>query len=168
LAETKWDNVGVLIEAPFPRINPSKVVLTIDLTSEVLNKCVLDKSVGVIVAYHPPLFKSFKRLTMQDEKQKIALICASSGISVYSPHTSLDNVRDGINDWLAKGLGKGTVTVINPINTNGEGSGRIICLNTPVSIEELVRRVKCHLKLKYSTLIFKEPYINSTARNRKY
>ena len=80
LAETKWDNVGLLIEAPFPRHAAKKIMLTIDLTSSVLNECIKDQNVGVIIAYHPPLFKPFKRLVLTDENQKIALICASSGL----------------------------------------------------------------------------------------
>lgn len=68
-----WDNVGVLLETPSPRI-ATKVFLTIDLTSEVLNEALSDSSVGVIVAYHPPIFQSFKRLTLSDEKSKIALV----------------------------------------------------------------------------------------------
>ena len=34
LAE-KWDNVGVLVEAPFPRALATQVLLTIDLTLDV-------------------------------------------------------------------------------------------------------------------------------------
>jgi len=68
-----WDNVGVLVEAPFLRM-ATKVFLTIDLTSQVLEEALSDSAVGVIVAYHPPLFRSFKRLTLSDEKSKIALV----------------------------------------------------------------------------------------------
>ena len=72
LGET-WDNIGVLVEAPHPR-QATKVFLTIDLTSQVLEEALSDSTVGVIVAYHPPLFRSFKRLTLSDEKSKIALV----------------------------------------------------------------------------------------------
>jgi putative NIF3 family GTP cyclohydrolase 1 type 2 len=71
-----WDNVGVLLEAPSPRI-ATKVFLTIDLTNEVLEEALSDSAVGVIVAYHPPLFRSFKRLVLSDEKSKIALVFKS-------------------------------------------------------------------------------------------
>lgn len=164
LAETKWDNVGLLIESPFPRLSAQKIVLTIDLTLLVLQECIKDPQVGIIIAYHPPLFKSFKRLTLADEKQKIALLTASSGlniiivilfqgISVYSPHTALDNVNGGINDWLAYGLGLGNCAVINKINDKGDGSGRIFTLATPISLNELVQRVKKHLKLDHRNTV---------------
>lgn len=82
-------------EAPKPRINASRVFLTIDLTPQVLDEAISDPSVGLIISYHPPLFRAFKRLTLADVKQKIALECAVAGVSVYSPHTALDNCVNG-------------------------------------------------------------------------
>jgi len=37
-------------------------------------------------------------------------------IPLYSPHTCLDAVKGGINDWLAEGMGEGTVSVIEPFS----------------------------------------------------
>ncbi len=147
----------MLLEAPFPKQNANQVFLTIDLTMSVLEECLTKHSdVSVIVAYHPPLFKSMKRLCLNDEKQKIALICAAKGISVYSPHTSLDNCAFGINDWLAEGLGAGQTVPITPHKSGdefpGAGSGRIHTLNDPVSIHDMVQRIKRHLKLDHVRL----------------
>ncbi|KAJ3056953.1 hypothetical protein HK097_002331 [Rhizophlyctis rosea] len=154
LAEQSWDNVGVLLEAPFPRPNAHRVFLTIDLTQPVLDEALQDPKVGVIVSYHPPIFKAMKRLCLSDEKQAIALKCAAAGVSIYSPHTSLDNCVGGINDWLARGLGAGRTIVMNPADNappehEGAGSGRIHTLNEPVPLEEIVRRVKAHLVLSH-------------------
>ena len=71
------------------------------------------------------------------------------GVSVYSPHTALDNVKGGINDWLASGLGEGVTTVIKSYTENGDGSGRVHTLSTPISTQELVERVKKHLNLAH-------------------
>lgn len=147
-----WDNVGILVEAPFPN-NSKKVLLTIDLTQKVLNE-VLEDDIGVIVAYHPLLFSSFKRITLQDEKQKIALICASKGISVFSPHTALDSCVGGINDWLAKGLGGGTTAPIKlnlnpPPGQEGSGEGRLHTLDEGVDLDRLCKRIKTHLNLQF-------------------
>ncbi|KAJ1677379.1 hypothetical protein EV182_006301, partial [Spiromyces aspiralis] len=91
LAARSWDNVGVLLEAPVPRPRATRVFLTIDLTLQTLKEALEDQLVGVIIAYHPPIFKSFKALTMADVKQSIILQCAAAGVSIYSPHTSIDN-----------------------------------------------------------------------------
>jgi dinuclear metal center YbgI/SA1388 family protein len=152
-----WDNTGLLIEAPYPRQQATRVFLTIDLTSEVLQEAILDQKVGIIISYHPPLFSKFKTLVMHDEKQKIALQCAASGISVYSPHTALDSCVGGINDWLCQGFGTGVTTAITqnksfPEGQEGSGSGRIHVLQNECALDEIVLQIKKHLGLKHVRL----------------
>ncbi len=133
LAEN-WDNVGILLE---PNVSEPihKVFITNDLTEPVVNEAISLGSVGLIVSYHPPIFQSFKRLTQGSAKERILLMCAKAGIAVYSPHTALDNMEGGINDWLLSGLGEGVVTSIgarqlgsgadNVVKCEGLGAGSL-------------------------------------------
>ncbi|KAJ2659526.1 hypothetical protein IWW48_003472 [Coemansia sp. RSA 1200] len=156
LAELKWDNVGILLEAAQPRTAASRVFLTIDLTSETLREALDDPAVGVIVAYHPPIFSAWKSLTMSDTKQSLILRCASAGVSIYTPHTSLDSCEDGINDWLAASVGEGAVVPITPASPevaaaagqHNAGSGRLVTLTTPLPLSAVVERVKQRLGLE--------------------
>ncbi|KAJ1765102.1 hypothetical protein LPJ74_006481, partial [Coemansia sp. RSA 1843] len=154
LAELKWDNVGILLEAAQPRPSASRVFLTVDLTSETLHEALDDPAVGVIVAYHPPIFFAWKSLTMADHKQSLILKCASAGVSIYTPHTSLDSCEDGINDWLASVVGEGKVAPIVPASPEdaagqqNAGSGRVIDLTTPQPLSVIVSRVKERLALE--------------------
>eukprot|EP01059_Diplonema_ambulator_P031421 TRINITY_DN5753_c0_g1_i2.p1 TRINITY_DN5753_c0_g1~~TRINITY_DN5753_c0_g1_i2.p1 ORF type:complete len:197 (+),score=20.21 TRINITY_DN5753_c0_g1_i2:54-644(+) len=102
LADCSWDNVGVMVENPKQR-NAEKVMLTIDFTKEVLEECV-GEGVGVVVAYHPPIFRPMKCLKMSDYKSMLLLESVVSGMSIYSPHSALDSTHGGINDWLCEGL----------------------------------------------------------------
>ncbi|KNZ59338.1 uncharacterized protein VP01_1755g5 [Puccinia sorghi] len=129
LAES-WDNTGLLLESPVMRPLANKVLLTIDLTPSVAEEALQkDSNIGVIVAYHPTIFRGLKSLTLNDPLQEIILKCAVAGIrfvlyitrpsisepeshlsrtalrglfSVYSPHTALDSVIGGINDELCE------------------------------------------------------------------
>ena len=83
-------------------------------------------------------------------------------MSVYSPHTALDSVHGGINDWLARCAGNPKpVSALDPVNVsplsepNGDegGLGRMLTLQDPISIEELVGRIKKHLRLPYGKLV---------------
>ena len=56
-----WDNVGLLVEPKTP-MNISKIILTNDLTEDVMKECV-DKNADMIVSYHPPIFRPLKKLT---------------------------------------------------------------------------------------------------------
>ena len=79
-------------------------------------------------------------------------------MSIYSPHTALDCVHGGINDWLARCAGNPEhVSTLDSVNVSllGEpkgdegGLGRLLTLQDPLSIEELVGRIKKHLRLSY-------------------
>ncbi|KAF9257328.1 NGG1p interacting factor 3 [Marasmius fiardii PR-910] len=153
LAE-KWDNVGTLLESPVPKPDRRKVLLTIDLTPAVLEES-LSKQVSVIVSYHPPIFKPLQSFTLSDPLQTSLLRCAAEGISVYSPHSSIDSVWGGVNDWLAEGVlgetgdrSRGTVRAlvsekISPTSGESEGAeGRLVLFDEPVSFSALQNRIK--------------------------
>ncbi|RHW67055.1 NGG1 interacting factor 3-like [Trypanosoma brucei equiperdum] len=157
LADRSWDNVGVLVESPMSN-NSGVVVLTIDLTPEVMEEC-LRHNAEVIIAYHPPIFTPFKRLTLTDPKQRIILQTIRHGASIYSPHTSLDAVSGGINDWLASIVdARGRCYPIRPCEIYMQdkncgnvdatvGIGRIVSLSGPKEIHTLVQDIKQGLGL---------------------
>lgn len=163
LAES-WDNVGLLID---PRTVESKpvesmavaapnqlreyfveqVLLTIDTTPEVLAE-LAGLSSALLLAYHPPLFHSVKRVSAPVDSVLFQAI--ASGVPVYSPHTALDCVEGGVNDWLAEAVGKGQVSAVLPregglTGNSLQGVGRRITLAQPVPLDEAVQRVKVHL-----------------------
>ena len=103
LAES-WDNVGLLVEPSKPR--PVKtVLLTNDLTDAVMEEAEA-MSCDLIISYHPPLFQSIKRLVQKNWKQRLAVRAVEAGMAIFSPHTSWDSVKGGVNDWLVGGLGE--------------------------------------------------------------
>ncbi|VUZ52868.1 unnamed protein product [Hymenolepis diminuta] len=97
LAES-WDNVGLLIQPSSP-ITIKRIFLTNDLTEPVLNEAI-SNGANFIISYHPPVFRPFKRLTQNSAKERIIVKCIENKIAVYSPHTALDAVAGGLNDWL--------------------------------------------------------------------
>lgn len=160
-----WDNVGLLFESPVPRPESRRILLTIDLTAPVLAET-LAHSPALLIAYHPPLFKPVSRLTLDTHLHSALLRLACGGVSVYSPHSALDSVRGGINDWLVEGVvpvredGKAQVEseadisyLDGPIREQDEGGkGRLVVLRNPVPIDELVNRIKRHLGIAYVDL----------------
>ena len=146
-----WDNVGLLLESAPDREAPcAGVLLTIDLTDAVLEEA-LSLGVGLIVAYHPPIFKGLKRLGRADPGQRRLLRALHAGIDIYSPHTALDAVSGGVCDWLAEALGPARSSA--PIKANQlrpeEGSGRVVQLRRPLRLETLLRRIHGALEVPY-------------------
>lgn len=110
LAES-WDKTGLHTGEPSQAV--TRGLLCIDLTEAVVAQAIKEKA-QLIVAYHPPVFEPIKRLTPTDWKTRALLACVKHDIAIYSPHTSLDAAPDGLNHWLACGLGKGTSRPIKP------------------------------------------------------
>ena len=99
LAE-KWDNTGLLVQSmPMDSIMKN-VMLTNDLTLAVMAEAI-KKNIDLIIAYHPPIFRPLTTICLDNDwKQSIIIQAIKNKISIYSPHTSLDAVKDGVNDWL--------------------------------------------------------------------
>ncbi|KAG5440532.1 hypothetical protein PCK2_000357 [Pneumocystis canis] len=171
LADTTWDNVGLLLESPVKKSGQKRVLLAIDLTTLVAEEALaMDPLVGAIIAYHPVIFKPIKSLTLNDVRQKTLLRLATQGISIYSPHTAMDVVMGGINDWLADGISDEKCverTVIKPLKyidnsqvsgSNMIGMGRMVRWDEPISITTLITRIKKHLQLSHIQIALSEKH----------
>ncbi|XP_003742801.1 NIF3-like protein 1 [Galendromus occidentalis] len=149
LAES-WDNVGLLLEPSNSLIK--KVFLTNDLTERVMEEAIAWKA-NMIISYHPPIFSAFKRLDQSNWRSRIVIKCLENRIALYSPHTSWDCVKGGVNDWLGKAFSSrlpSRVDFISPFD-KGEGisggPGRVITLEQPIDFKQAINLVKSHLKL---------------------
>ncbi|RPD65018.1 NGG1p interacting factor 3 [Lentinus tigrinus ALCF2SS1-6] len=162
LAE-KWDNVGLILEAPYVRPQANKVLLTTDLTPAVVEEALTSPTV-FIVTYHPPIFKPLSSLTLSVPLQASLLRCAAAGISVYTPHSALDSVTDGINDWLCTKVA-GPLREINwtarfvgqefPDGLGGQG--RIVTLKQPIELGQLATTIRTELELKEVHVAYAKP-----------
>jgi len=110
--------IKVLLEAPYRPGLKNSVLLTIDLTKGVADEAIARKD-SIVVTYRrlnstpseffidanslldPIIFRALKSLTLENTQQNSLLRLAQEGISVYSPHTAVDAVPGGLNDWLA-------------------------------------------------------------------
>jgi dinuclear metal center YbgI/SA1388 family protein len=162
LADSAWDNTGLLVEAPKPN-GRKRVLLTIDLTSAVAEEAIAGQKVEMIISYHPPIFSPLKSITMSNSLQNSLLRLVTEGISVYSPHTALDAASGGLNDWLATGFGEAVTS--EPIvkctakGYDDAGYGRLIRLKKGQTLVELCERLKTHLSVKSCKCVLQDKLI---------
>ncbi|ORY77823.1 GTP cyclohydrolase 1 type 2/Nif3 [Protomyces lactucae-debilis] len=167
-----WDNVGLLWEPGHSR-GVDQVLLCIDLTTSVVNEVCANKSIGHVVAYHPPIFRGLKRFNNDDAQQKLLMRLASLGVGVVCVHTSADAIPGGVNDWLAhviaqkidafragepshlhtKCLEEADTTKLDS-SFDGAGAGRLLTLqengaNTRLPLSEICKRLKTGLGLSH-------------------
>lgn len=128
--------------------------MDLSLTPAVLEEA-LSTPTAVIVSYHPPLFRPLASLTLSNPLQASLLTCVASGISIYSPHTALDTVGGGINDWLTQAFTSFwekskpdgfTIAPIEPLeDVASPGKGRIVTYHEALPLSNIVTFIKKHL-----------------------
>ena len=140
-----WDNVGLLVEGTR---DVSRIACAIDCTPAVAAET-LNEDVDLLISYHPPIFGGLKRLTHADPMARALISLIRSGVHVYSPHTALDAVSGGVNDWLLEGFGPLTSSVpLEPSSADPTtGHGRLAELSTPRSPEDTLAAIRTHLGL---------------------
>ncbi|GAM24248.1 hypothetical protein SAMD00019534_074230, partial [Acytostelium subglobosum LB1] len=152
-----WDNVGVLIEpSTASTLTVNSIFLTNDLTENVLDEAIESKC-SMIVSYHPPLFSNFKRITQKVTAQRIAVKAIENRLPIYSPHSALDAISGGINDWTAAALIKliETWSVFNGVKYSSKeiGAGRLLNYGAQgVDIQDVIKCVKQLFGLQYVRL----------------
>ncbi|XP_076623330.1 NIF3-like protein 1 [Colletes latitarsis] len=148
-----WDNVGLLIEPTETKLI-SHILLTNDLTEDVMQEA-LNLKTDMIITYHPLIFAPMKSVTTRTWKERIVAKCLENRIAVYSPHTTFDSVKGGVNDWLASAF-ENVLASSRPIeaDTNNQeyGFGRLCTLSKKISIDEAVQLVKQRTGLKHVRL----------------
>ncbi|KAJ7223650.1 GTP cyclohydrolase 1 type 2/Nif3 [Mycena rebaudengoi] len=98
---------------------------------------------SLIVPYHPPILSPLKALALASPLQSTLVRGAAAGISVYSPHTALDGVYGGVNDWPAgyTGAGPGDGILVELKDAEEPalgGDGRVVRFWVPRPMDVLV------------------------------
>lgn len=140
LAES-WDNVGVLLATS--RASLRRVLLTIDLAEPVLDEAI-SKGVDGIVAYHPPIFAPLKRLADRDRVERTIRRAAAADLWIASPHTALDAAPGGLNDWLARLAGPGSVEPLQRASESRRSEAFKIATFAPRHVVDAVRVAMAH------------------------
>ena len=71
--------------------------IAVDLVYQIELKTI---EANLIISYHPPLFREFKRISQDNWKDRIVTECLKHNIAIYSPHTAHDAWAEGVNAWL--------------------------------------------------------------------
>jgi dinuclear metal center YbgI/SA1388 family protein len=159
LAES-WDNVGLLVDSINPK-STDKVLLTIDLTTNVVNEAIKN-DVGLIVAYHPFIFGGIKSLKLNNPQHVSLLKLIQNNVQVYCPHTAIDAAQGGVNDWLVKGVANGDgiestqVIVPSKVDPNA-GCGRVVQLRSSQSLLKWLPKFKTHLGVQHLMIATNDP-----------
>ena len=160
LAE-EWDNVGLQIGDP--RQPVKRIWVALDPSPEVV-RAACQKKADLLVTHHPLIFKPLKSIDFETPGGSIIQMAAHHQLAIFSAHTNLDIVHDGVNDVLAQRLELRNLAVLQPVqavehakekmtsSTGDEvefGIGRIGSLAKTGSLKSLVSMVKKKIGLDF-------------------
>jgi len=133
-----WDKDG-LESCPEPEREVKKVLISLDITNEVIDKAI-ENNVDVIISHHPIFFGGLGNMNALTFDGARAVKLARNGIATMSFHTRLDALKDGVNDTLARRIGLCDVEVIGD-----DRIGRIGNLKEEMDAVDYARFVKSAL-----------------------
>jgi dinuclear metal center YbgI/SA1388 family protein len=134
-ASEDWDNPG-LISGSLDSEH-SKVLVTVDITNEVLQEA-LDSHCTLVIAHHPLLLGGIDSLRQDLYKGALLAKAIKNDVSLFAAHTNADVVSGGVSDSLAKKFGIENTTALDG---NPEGHGRVGKI-TPQKLSKFLETIK--------------------------
>ena len=158
-----FDNVGLMV-GDYER-NVKKVLLALDCTKSVIEEA-KNSHCDMIITHHPLIFRKPNRIIKGDLLGDKIIELIKNDISIYSSHTNLDSVKNGINDTIVKMLGFKSDEIIEESRINGfsgAGLGRIVKLNEDIDVKDLVSLIKENLNIKSLRTVIGKNKVNTLA-----
>ena len=100
--QESYDNAGLLTGTPDQEVD--KVLLCLDATEKIVAEA-QQKGAQMIIAHHPIIFGSLKKLTGSNYVERTVIAAIRAGIAIYAIHTNLDNMQQGVNQRIGAALG---------------------------------------------------------------
>lgn len=110
------------------------ILCTLDVTEAIVEEAV-QKGCNLIVAHHPIIFKGLKKINGYNHVERTVIAAIRNDIAIFSLHTALDNLLDGVNKKMADLLELTDRTVL----TQKEGTLCKLYTYVPVAYLDKVR-----------------------------
>ena len=123
-----WDKPGLMIGSPSQEI--TKVLLTVDVTSEVLHEAV-ELGCQLVVSHHPMFLRGAFEFSDLGFKGANSSFAIRNNLAVFSAHTNADFQLDGVTQSLAKTLG------LENLYPLASANGHVVVGQTPIAVSLL-------------------------------
>lgn len=109
--QEEYDNSGLIYG--LPEKETEKALICVDVTEEVLSEAI-HVGADLIISHHPLVFSGIRKLSGKSFVERILIEAIKQDIAIYSMHTNLDNVEEGVNAYLAKAIGVRDYSILAP------------------------------------------------------
>lgn len=139
LLQESWDNSGFSVGDPEKEV--SSAIVALDCTPELVDEAIESGS-GLIITHHPLIFKGIKSITGKTNVERMIVKLIKNDIIVYSAHTNIDKVVNGVSGSMADKLDLTDRDILVKSADGITGLGIIGNLKKAVTYEELIKLVK--------------------------
>jgi dinuclear metal center YbgI/SA1388 family protein len=106
-----YDNSG--LQTGQPEMAITGALITLDVTEKVIEEAIANNC-NLIVAHHPLTLKGIRSITGKTEPERIIISAIQNNIAIYSAHTNLDSVENGVSTILARKLELENIKILEP------------------------------------------------------
>lgn len=143
--QESYDNAGLQVGNPENEV--TAVMLCLDVNEEVIKEA-QQRECNMIVSHHPLIFRGLKSLTGADATQRLVMEALKQNIAVYSAHTNLDSVWDGVSHEIARKLDIKDLKVLEPQPADPRVGLGVVGDIKPLPKIEFLRKIKNTFKVK--------------------
>jgi len=143
--QESWDNSGLMTGDTGTEVN--SLLLALDCTPELIDEAIVTGA-GMIITHHPLIFKGIKRIGTDTVQERMITTLIKNDIVLYSMHTNIDKVPDGVSSLIAKKIGLKNTTFLMPDSGSDSGLGLVGDLENDQEFPELAELLKRAFNLK--------------------
>jgi dinuclear metal center YbgI/SA1388 family protein len=92
----------------------SSALISLDITDDVLNEAI-STGCGLIITHHPLIFNGLKKFTGKTFVERLLIKALKNDIAIYSAHTNLDVLKEGVSNKMAQKLGLKNIRILSPL-----------------------------------------------------
>ncbi len=107
-----YDNSGLQVGSSDTEI--TSALLALDVTEEVLIEAE-QKDCNLIISHHPLIFQGIKSITGKSVTERVIKTAIKKDIAIYSAHTNLDAISNGVSRKMAEKLDLRNISVLVPL-----------------------------------------------------
>ena len=110
--QESYDNAG--LQVGNPEMDLTAALLVLDVSTEVLDEALIT-GCNIIISHHPLIFRSLKSISGATQTERILIKAIKNDIAIYSSHTNLDVLNNGVSYKMAEKLKLKDLKVLSPL-----------------------------------------------------
>ncbi len=128
----EWDNSGMQLGDRDWQVE--RILVALDPLPEVISAA-WQADVDLVITHHPLIFKPLTTIDVSRLEGFVIQQALDHHVAIYTAHTNLDRIKDGVNDVLASRIGLRNTTSLSIDGVSGKpGFGRmgsLVATNIP-------------------------------------